>query len=74
MGTVKRIYPSAFMKISALGVEQQRVKVLIDLDPAKDSKAPALRPGTRLDVHIITGERENALAIPERAAFRRPRP
>ena len=71
MGTVKRVYPSAFMKISALGVEQQRVKVLIDLDAAKDAKAPPLRPGTRLDVHIITGEKQNALAIPERAAFRR---
>jgi HlyD family secretion protein len=69
MGAVKRIYPSAFMKISALGVEQQRVKVLIGLEPAKDG--PALRPGTRLDVHIITGEKQNALAVPERAAFRR---
>lgn len=69
MGTVKRIYPAAFMKISALGVEQQRVKVLIDLEPAKD--APALRPGTRLDVHIITAEKQNALIVPERAAFRR---
>lgn len=69
MGTVKRIYPAAFMKISALGVEQQRVKVLIGIEPAKDG--PPLRPGTRLDVHIITREKENALAVPERAAFRR---
>lgn len=71
MGTVKRIYPAAFMKISALGVEQQRVKVLIDLDRAADGNVPAIRPGTRLDVHIITGEKQNALAVPERAAFRR---
>lgn len=69
MGSVKRIYPSAFMKISALGVEQQRVKVLIDLEPAKDGLP--LRPGTRLDVRIITGEKQGALAVPERAAFRR---
>lgn len=69
MGTVKRIYPSAFMKISALGVEQQRVKVLIGLEPAKDG--PPLRPGTRLDVRIITGEKQGALAVPERAIFRR---
>jgi len=66
-GKVKRIYPSAFMKISALGVEQQRVKVLIDFD----NTALQMRPGTRLDVRIVTGEQQNALAIPERAAFRR---
>ncbi len=69
MGAVKRIYPSAFMKISALGVEQQRVKVLIGLEPAKDGLP--LRPGTRLDVRIITGEKLDTLAVPERSAFRR---
>jgi len=67
-GTVKRIYPSAFMKISALGVEQQRVKVLIGIDA---TATPALRPGTRLDVRIVTNEKQNTLAVPERAAFRR---
>lgn len=71
MGTVKRIYPSAFMKISALGVEQQRVKVLIDLTPETLKAAPALRPGTRIDVRIVTNEKQNTLAVPERAAFRR---
>lgn len=70
-GTVKRIYPSAFMKISALGVEQQRVKVLIALDANGATPLPTLRPGTRLDVRIVTKEKLNALAVPERAAFRR---
>lgn len=66
-GTVKRIYPSAFMKISALGIEQQRVKVII----AFDEPVPALRPGTRLDVKIVTAESPDVLAVPERATFRR---
>lgn len=63
-GTVKRIYPAAFKKISSLGIEQQRVRVLID-----SPDAAALRPGTSLDVRIITDEQPDALAVPERAVF-----
>jgi HlyD family secretion protein len=66
LGTVKRVYPAAHKKISALGIEQQRVKTLIEFD----NTALALRPGTRLDVRIITAASENALAVPERSTFR----
>ena len=45
------------------------VDALIDLEPAKDGMP--LRPGTRLDVRIITGEKQDTLAVPERSAFRR---
>lgn len=65
-GSVKRIYPSGFMKISALGVEQQRVKTLI----AFDNAAAKLRPGTSVDVQIVTKEAPDALAVPDRAVFR----
>jgi HlyD family secretion protein len=65
-GTVKRIYPSGFMKISSLGVEQQRVRTIIEFDNSKIK----LRPGTSVDVRIITAESENTLAIPDRALFR----
>jgi HlyD family secretion protein len=65
MGSVKRIYPAAFKKISALGIEQQRVRVLVDYDDT----AMDVRPGTSLDVRIITGQRDNAVAVPERALF-----
>lgn len=65
-GTVKRIYPSGFKKISALGVEQQRVKTLIDFDNA----TAKLRPGTSVDVQIVTQEAPEALAVPDRAVFR----
>jgi len=67
MGQVTRIYPSGFRKISALGIEQQRVKVIIGFDNSERQ----LRPGTSLDVHVITAERPDALAVPERATFRR---
>ncbi len=65
-GTVKRIYPSGFEKISSLGVEQQRVKTLIDFD----NSLAKLRPGTSIDVEVITAEAADALAVPDRAVFR----
>lgn len=65
-GAVKLIYPSGFEKISSLGVEQQRVKTLIEFDNTQAQ----LRPGTSVDVEIITAEAPNALAVPDRAVFR----
>ncbi|MEZ0374377.1 MAG: efflux RND transporter periplasmic adaptor subunit [Candidatus Sericytochromatia bacterium] len=64
LGSISRIYPSGFTKLSALGVEQQRVKVLVH--------APrlALRPGTRVDVRIITAAKKSVLRVPERALFK----
>lgn len=64
-GKVKRIYPAAFKKISSLGIEQQRVRVLIEYDAASEP----LRPGTSVDVRIITAESPNTLAVPERSIF-----
>ena len=66
IGQVKRIYPAGYMKISALGVEQQRVRTII----AFDNAAVHLRPGTSVDVRIITAESAGALAVPDRALFR----
>ena len=65
-GKVARIYPSGFEKISSLGIEQQRVKVII----AFDNTPLQLRPGVRLDVRIIVAGRRDALLIPERALFK----
>lgn len=66
-GSVTRIHPAGFMKISSLGIEQQRVKVRI----AFDNAGPNLRAGTRVDVKIVTGDQPDTLAVPERATFRR---
>jgi HlyD family secretion protein len=65
-GKVSRIYPIGFTKISALGVEQQRVKVIISFDNKKFN----LRPETSLDVKIITQEHKKVLTIPERSIFK----
>jgi len=66
MGKVDRIYPAGFKKISALGIEQQRVRTIIAFDNRKIS----LRPETSVDVRIIIDERADALVVPERATFR----
>ncbi|MEX2016411.1 MAG: efflux RND transporter periplasmic adaptor subunit, partial [Candidatus Hydrogenedentales bacterium] len=66
MGEVQRIYPAGFTKISALGVEQQRVKVIVEFD----NETAQLRPGVRVDCRIITGQAEEAVAVPDRAVFR----
>lgn len=66
-GRVARIYPAGFEKISSLGIEQQRVRVIIAFDNAQAN----LRPGTSVDVRIITDERDNVVAVPEPATFRR---
>ncbi|MFO7974662.1 MAG: efflux RND transporter periplasmic adaptor subunit, partial [Candidatus Hydrogenedentota bacterium] len=66
MGEVTRIYPSGFEKISALGIEQQRVKILISFDNSEVH----LRPGTSVDIRVITNHHKDVAAVPERATFK----
>jgi HlyD family secretion protein len=65
-GEVKRIYPSGFKKISSLGIEQQRVKVIVSFD----NSVAKLRPGSSVDVRIITSEAADVLSVPDMALFR----
>lgn len=66
---VRRIEPSGFMKISALGVEEQRVNVIIDLiDPAA---ARQLGDGYRVEIRVVTWQEQAALKVPIGALFRR---
>jgi HlyD family secretion protein len=68
-GRVRLIEPAGFTKISALGVEEQRVNVHIDLDdPAECWKR--LGDGFALDVHIVVAERPNTLTLPAGGLFR----
>jgi HlyD family secretion protein len=72
-GTVERIYPAGFTKVSSLGVEQQRVKVLVRFDRADLQRLraeQALGVGYRVRVRIITAEKSRALVIPRSAMFR----
>lgn len=68
-GRVRRVEPSAFTKVSALGVEEQRVNVLVDPVPG-DAGWRNVGDGFRVDVRIVVDERPGALTIPVSALFR----
>jgi HlyD family secretion protein len=69
-GRVRRVEPSGFMKISALGVEEQRVNVIIDFVDPK-AAAQALGDGYRVEVRIVIWEDNDALRVPVGSLFRR---
>lgn len=66
--TVRRVEPSAVSKTSALGIEEQRVPVILDLTD-KD-KAQALGDGFRVIARITVWQGGNLLAVPIAALFR----
>lgn len=66
-GRVRLVEPAGFTKISALGVEEQRVNVIGDFDAA-----PArLGDRFRLDVRVVLWEGDSVLKVPASALFRR---
>lgn len=68
-GRVRRIEPAAFTKISALGVEEQRVYVLCDLvDPPEE--AQALGDRYRVEVRVAVWHSDDVLVVPAGALFR----
>ncbi len=68
-GHVRLVEPAGFTKISALGVEEQRVNVLIDFDAAPGG-APPLGDGYRVEISIIIWEKNGVLKCPTSALFR----
>ena len=68
-GHVQRVEPRAFTKVSALGVEEQRVNVVIDLDSPRERWA-ALGDGYRVEARIRVWREEDTLQVPTSALFR----
>ena len=68
-GRVRRVEPSGFTKISALGVEEQRVNAIIDFDDPPGSRPP-IGDGYRVEVRIIVSSRENVLKVPTSSLIR----
>ena len=68
-GTVARIEPQAFTKVSALGIEEQRVNVVVALD-AKAEDLQRLGDGFRVDARIALSAQDGALLVPSAALVR----
>ena len=69
-GRVRFVEPAAFTKVSALGVEEQRVNVVGDI-VTPVAQRPSLGDNFRVEARIIVWETERALKVPSGALFRR---
>lgn len=70
-GTVRRIEPAGFTKVSSLGVEEQRVNVLVDFT-GKPEVWSRLGDKFRVEVRVITSERKDVVKVPAGALFGTP--
>jgi HlyD family secretion protein len=68
-GRVRLVEPAAFTKVSALGVEEQRVNVVIDF-VAAPGDWQNLGDAHRVDARIVVESRKDAVAVPVGALFR----
>ncbi|MEQ6917607.1 efflux RND transporter periplasmic adaptor subunit [Halomonas aquatica] len=69
-GTVRRIEPAGFTRTSALGVDEQRVPVVIDFAEETDPAALGLGTGFRVEVEFLIWQGDDVLQIPTSALFR----
>jgi HlyD family secretion protein len=68
-GRVRRVEPSGFTKISALGVEEQRVNTIIDFEGLPEARG-GIGDGYRVEVRIIVDARQNVLKVPTSSLIR----
>lgn len=72
IGVVDRIEPFGRLKISALGIEEQRVNVIIRFAEQSRQAAARLGHGYQIDATIILWHSADALRLPIGALFRGP--
>lgn len=68
---VRRVDPAGFTKVSALGVEEQRVWVIVDIDSPREHWQ-RLGDGYRVHARFVLDRRERALRLPQSALFQAP--
>lgn len=68
-GRVRQVEPTGFTKVSALGIEEQRVNVLIDFTDPPD-RWRDLGHGYRIEAHIVVWLGADVLTLPLGALFR----
>lgn len=67
--TITRVEPGGFTKVSALGVEEQRTRVILDIDTPRSQWA-ALGDAYRVELDFILRHEAQALQVPAGALFR----
>ena len=67
-GRVRLVEPFGFLKVSALGIEEQRVNVIIDF--AQEQGWERLGHGYQVETRVVLWEAEGILAVPLTALFR----
>ncbi|MFM2301785.1 MAG: hypothetical protein RLZZ84_1521 [Pseudomonadota bacterium] len=70
VGRVDRIEPYGRLKVSALGIEEQRVNVIVAFDTVTAAQAARLGHGYQIDATIVLWSRDNVLRVPISALFR----
>ncbi|MEY5100793.1 MAG: hypothetical protein RJA36_3512 [Pseudomonadota bacterium] len=70
-GSVRRVEPGAFTKVSALGVEEQRVWVMVTLASPREQWRQ-LGEGYRVLARFVLQQADAALFVPSSAVFREP--
>jgi HlyD family secretion protein len=68
-GRVRRVEPYGFTKNSALGVEEQRVNVVIDFEDVREAWN-ALGDGYRVEVRVVIWDEADVLKVPTSSLFR----
>jgi len=68
-GSVRLVEPAAFTKISALGVEEQRVLVVADITTPIEQRR-SLGDNFRVEAHVIVWESDRVLKVPSSGVFR----
>ena len=68
-GKVRLVEPAAFTKISALGVEEQRVNVVVDITTPLEQRR-SLGDNYRVEARVITWESASVLKVPTSGLFR----
>ena len=69
-GRVTRVDPAGFVKVSALGIEEQRVRTTIDFAGGPEEWS-RLGHDYRVIVHVTTWKADDALTVPVGSLFRR---
>ena len=72
IGHVERVEPFGRLKVSALGVEEQRVNVVVRFDDLSTEEAARLGHGYQVDATIVRWSRADAVRVPIGALFRGP--